>query len=175
MNEVGLPSIGDWGPWLGIDPVTRKRTHFARPVWYRAGDMERAVVFQPGYRTDRKSFGLHGMEITWLLRGPRGVTQFVLNTGWVPGEKGTSVRLADYYPSGVDLGYHALCPQYEGAEDYGRDDCAYLAEGQKCFYDGSGLNADALVPRFRIEGEAAIWRELAEEHDRLLVPGDSIG
>jgi hypothetical protein len=157
--------MGDWGPWLGIDPVTKKRTSFARPVWYPAGDAERAVVFQPGYRTDRKSYGRHGMEVTWLLRGGLGVTQFQIFTGWEPGLTRDDRHVNA--PMGADLGYHALCPQWEGQEDYGRMDCAYLPGGT-CFYDGSGLQADDLLRRFLIEGEEVVWQTLAERHDSLI-------
>lgn len=156
---------GDWGPWIGIDPVTRKRTHLAQPVWYQAGDAERAVVYQPGYRTDRQTFGRHGMEITWFLRGPRGVTQFKMFTGWDPGLDlvGEHTVMA---PMGVDLGYHAPCPQYDG-QNAMEGDCAYLHG--TCFYDGSGLAADDLLRVFLIEGEPAIWAKLAERHDDLKV------
>lgn len=159
--------MGDWGPWIGIDPVTRKRTQFARPVWYRAGDSERAVLFQPGYRTDRKSFGRHGMEVTWLLRGPKGVIQFCIFTGWDPGL--TLRQDTVNAPSGADLGYHAHVPQYEGQTPM-QEDCDYL--GGTCFYDGSGLMADDLLRRFLIEGERVVWQTLAERHDLLLTEGD---
>lgn len=158
--------MGDWGPWVGMDPVTRKRTVVAHPDWYPAGDSERAVLFQPGYRTDRQSFGRHSMEITWLLRGGLGVTQFKIFTGWGPGCVDDHTVNA---PMGVDLGYHAYVAQYEGQEEYGRMDCAYLAGGV-CFYDGSGLAADDLLKRFLVEGESAIWQSLAERHDGLVGP-----
>lgn len=170
-DSVPTTIMGDWGPWLGIDPTTKKRTVVAEPVWYRAGDMERAVVFQPGYRTDRQTYGRHGMEITWLLRGPRGVTQFVMFTFWEPGMG--SHEQSMHGPMGADLGYHALCPQYEGQDNYARNDCAYLPGGT-CYYDGSGLQADELLPVFFIEGEAAIWRTLTERHDDLLIPGEAM-
>jgi hypothetical protein len=157
--------IGDWGPWLGIDPDTHKRTVVAEPIWYPAGDVERAVVFQPGYRTDRQTFGRHGMEIIWLLRGPRGATQFKIFTHWEPG-MGEYERGLDG-PMGADLGYHALEAQYDGHEPMG--ECSYLHDRQ-CFYDGSGMAAGQLVPRFLIEGEPAVWQALAEWHDRLTVP-----
>jgi hypothetical protein len=162
---------GDWGPWIGIDPTTKKRTHFAEPVFYPAGDYERAVLFQPGYRTDRKTYGKHGMDITWYLRGPRGVTQFAMSTGWVPGQSGIEPSISDCYPMATDLGYHALCPQYEGQEQYGRTDCHVLPEDVTCYYDGSGLNAEPVLTRFLVEGEPAIWRALAEYHDELTVLG----
>jgi len=165
-------SVVGWGEWIGVDPETRKRTHFARPVWYLAGDMERAVVFQPGYRTDRKTYGLHGMDITWLLRGPLGVAQFVVFTHWTPGEVGhidwLSRKISS--PMAADLGYHALCAQYDGQTPMG--DCDYL-DDRPCFYDGSSLQAQELFARFVIEGDAVIWRELGERHDDLLIPGGS--
>lgn len=159
--------MGDWGPWLGIDPETKKRTVIATVAWYRAGDAERAVIFQPGYRTDRASYGRHGMEVKWLLRGPKGVTQFLVMTGWEPGlgRDEHEVRA----PMGADLGYHALHRQYEGAPD--GDACEYLG-GRVCFYDGSGLAADKLLARFLIEGEDVIWRTLAERHDDLKTADD---
>lgn len=161
MSETTPVVMGDWGPWVGIDPVTKKRTFIARPAWYRAGDAERAVLFQPGYLTDRKSYGRHSMEITWLLRGPKGVTQFKMFTGWDPG---TTRQDMVHAPMGADLGYHALVPQYEGQ---GQMDCDYLPGHAACFYDGSGLAADDLLGQFLAEGEQVIWRKLAEWHDDL--------
>ena len=171
MTEpVKTPSrMGDWGPWVGIDPETKKRTVIPQTVWYIAGDQERAVVFQPGYRTDRRTFGRHGMEVKWLLRGPKGVTQFVMFTGWEPGL--TRDERQVNAPMGADLGYHALCPQYEGAYEHGP--CDYLPGKPPCFYDGSGLAADDLLCRFLIEGETAIWQKLAELHDDLKAPTDN--
>lgn len=160
--------MGDWGPWIGIDPETRKRTVTAEPIWYTAGDAERAVVFQPGYRTDRKSYGQHGMEVGWFLRGPRGVTQFKMFTGWVPGLSRDQHEVTA--PMGADVGYHALCPQYEGHYEMGGA-CSILG-GKACYYDGSGLAAEDLLRRFLIEGEPAVWQTLSEWHDRLLVPAD---
>jgi hypothetical protein len=169
VTTAAGPSVvmGDWGPWLGIDPETRKRTVVAQPAWYVAGDAERAVLFQPGYRTDRKTYGRHGMEITWLLRGGLGVTQFKVFTDWDPGLSWRDDVLA---PSGADLGYHALVPQYEGHNEY---DCTLLVGSPKCFYDGSGLAADDLLSRFLIKGEDVVWQTLRERHDRLIGPTDS--
>lgn len=163
MNTQSEQIMGDWGPWLGIDPVTMKRTAVARPAWYRAGDAERAVVFQPGYRTDRKSYGRHSMEVLWLLRGPKGVTQFKMFTGWDPGlTRDTRTVNA---PMGADLGYHALVPQYEHHDTMSA--CSYLPGEPDCYYDGSGLAADEVLREFLIHGEQVIWNKLAEWHDDL--------
>lgn len=156
--------IGDWGPWLGIDPVTKKRTVIPDVHWYWVGNRERAVVFRPGYRTDRRTFGRHGMEVLWLLRGPNGVTQFVMFTGWDPGEQEKMV----YPPSGADLGYHSRIQQYAD-QPRAPGPCGYL-DDVSCYYDGSGLAASDLLERFLIEGESVIWEALGERHDALVSP-----
>lgn len=131
-----------------------------------APGFEQAVIFEPGYSNVAEGYGKHGMGIRFLLRGPKGVAQFLMNTGWVPGEKGVPARLAEYYPSAWDLGYHARVPQYEGAEQYGTQPCDYL--GAECWYDGSGLNADPVLAAFIAEGEPAVWRALRNQHDGLI-------
>lgn len=150
------------------------RTDFTRvlvaPVFYpdpTDSSFERAVVFEPGYSDPGPRgpqwCGKHGMDIRFLLRGPKGVTQFLMFTGWVPGEEATDARVADSYPMGADVGYHARIPQHE--DQWGQDNCEYL--GERCFYDGSGLYATEVLARFRVEGDAAIWAVLREWHDDL--------
>lgn len=137
--------------------------------WYpRPDGTERAVVFAPGYldtRTGPHTFGKHGMEIRWLLRGPRGAAQFMIYTDWVPGQEGGDSRTAALFPIAVDLGYHALVPQYEGQEDYGRQDCDIL--GGQCYYDGSGMAAERVLPVFIREGESAIWAALEARYEDI--------
>ena len=56
----------------------------------------------------------------------------------------------------ADLGYHALVPQYE---EQAERDCCYTSSG-KCYYDGSGLNAELLVENFISQGEPYLWSAL---------------
>lgn len=146
-----------------------RRTNIAMPDWYpRPDGTERAVVFQPGYTAERtldprKDFGKHGMEITWYLRGPKGVTYFGLMAGWVPGEKGVPRRLADIFPSGVGMGYHSPTPQFEGQP---RAVCTLLPGGF-CYCDSSGLAAHDLIPVFIVHGEPAVWAALEGRYEDL--------
>jgi hypothetical protein len=163
-----------------------KRTVTAKPEWFpRPDGLERAVVFQPGYSGDRTadprhSYGVHGMEITWFLRGPAGAVQFQIFTNWVPGELSPGHGLPpagrrferlpfEHYPMGTDLGYHSPVPHYE--EQPGRDDCHILAG--RCYYDGSGLAADRLVKEFVVKGEPAVWAELESYYAETLAGGAS--
>lgn len=135
--------------------------------WYpRPDGTERAVIFVPGYvDTEPHRYGKQGMEIRWVLRGPKGATQFVMYTDWLPGQKGGDPRTADMFPIAADLGYHARVPQFEGQEDYARDDCDIL--GGRCYYDGSGLRAEPVMTEFIRNGETAIWAALEAEYERL--------
>jgi hypothetical protein len=155
---------------MSINIENGRRTLVAKPEWFpRPDGTERAVIFQPGYSSDRTGnprtdYGKHGMEIRWLLRGPNGVTQFAIGAGWVPGEKGISPRVASCYPMGVDLGYHDYQPHYEDQPSMECD----LLEGGMCFYDSSGLNADRVMEQFIIHGEPVVWAELEEYYRDLL-------
>ena len=154
-----------------------RRTVIAGPEWFpRADGMERAVVFQPGFKHDRagdpgRDYGQHGMEIIWYLRGPKGAAVFNLFAGWVPGVKGIPPALSEFYPTGSDLGYHALVPQYEGQEDYRRDDCT-LMPGGTCYYDGSGLAAERVATAFIEHGEPAVWAALESRYEDITGPGE---
>ena len=122
-------------------------------IWRAREDgLEQAVVFEPGYNKRGSQYGVHGMGIRFLLRGPKGCTQFVMNTGWVPGES-MGLTTFNMFPMAVDLGYHAVVPQYGDLNDPDEDwrpytlDCVYLPSG-KCYYDGSGLNAEPVMVAF---------------------------
>lgn len=118
---------------------------------------ERIITFRPAFhrihKDPSKDYGVHGVEIRMVLRGPLGATQFVLFTGWMLPETldwwASRGIETDYKPTPADRGYHWSTAQYEGQEAC---DCDLLPGG-KCYYDGSGLNANetyqALVAKGR--------------------------
>lgn len=151
----------------------------------------RQIVFEQGYNylheTGATGRGQHGMGIRFLLVGPHGATQFLMNTGWTPrgqvdaqaphrepvhiDQDGLRVRdygFGSYHygltraPSGMDLGYHWLVPLYLGQEDYARP-CQYL-NGQVCYYDGSGLAAEEVLRDFMDEGVTSVWKHLVKRY-----------
>lgn len=129
----------------------------------------REVVFEPGHAwTTRNNppssdYGRASLRIRFLLHGPKGSVQFLWSTGIMP-ERDTE-RLTPAYtreawmhhtPMGIDVGYHADEPQYEGQDLY---DCEFRASG-KCYYDGSGLAGEDFLAMFLTEGEDAMWAGL---------------
>jgi hypothetical protein len=136
-------------------------------AFYPAEDgLERAVVFEPGYictTSGPHGHGRHGMNIRWILRGPKGAITFLVFTGWLPGREEMGLDAGAHSPMAADLGYYARVSQYEG--NFAREDCE--CTGGTCYYDGSGMAASDLFKRFTTEGEAAIWAALASRYDSL--------
>ena len=132
----------------------------------RPDGMEESVQFTPGFICTEQGgsgHGRHGMEIRWLLRGPKGGAQFLIYTDWIPGEPG-SPRTAHMFPMGADVGYHAKQPKYEDQAPMSGE-CEIT--GGVCYYDGSGLRAMELVEVFKQFGEQAVWDELEAVYAEL--------
>lgn len=129
----------------------------------------RKIEFSPAWDKrnpdPKKNYGVHGMEMKFILKGEKGAVQFVIYTNWhlphvskeFEKDKNASLFLK---PLPADVGYHSYVPQYEGQEKIS-DNCPYL-EGKPCYYDGSGLKAMTLFDLFVELGEEAMWSELEE-------------
>lgn len=139
--------------------------------------MEKIIQFTPAFdKRDPdpdKNYGIHGMNLRFVLKGDKGATQFIVYTNWhLPHvqkeleDKGTVCLIA---PMPADVGYHSPIPQYEGQEPIS-EDCEYI--GGPCYYDGSGLRAISVFERFTAEGADAVWKELEEEYNRLFERGE---
>lgn len=133
-----------------------------RPI---ADGFETAVVFEPGWNDRDGQHGVQGMDIRFLLRGPKGAAGFLMTSGWVPGEKGVNPSVATLFPMAMDVSYHAHSPQHDGHEQ-ATAKCPYL-DGQRCFSSGSFLAADPILEAFIVRGETVVWEALRERHDEL--------
>ena len=141
----------------------------ARVRWApRPDGLEESVQFTPGYNcpvTGPHGHGVHGMEICWYLRGPKGAVWLRVFTKWTPGELypghglPPDLRISphDRELDGAGLGCDARWPQYEGHEP-SRDVCSLI--GAPCYSDMSYTGADEAVRRFVAEGEQVIWDAL---------------
>lgn len=77
------------------------------------------VDFSPAFdkrHTDpSKNYGIHGVNMRFVLTGEKGASQFLVYTNWhLPSvsKEGWSDFMLE--PMGADVGYHAKSPQYEG-------------------------------------------------------------
>jgi hypothetical protein len=136
-------------------------------------DLTRELVMAPAW--DRRNegdgrYGQHCAEQRWYLKGLLGAIQFILFTGWGAGMivqpdapwQELHIKNTDRYnfnaPLPADLGYHSPTPRYENQHAM---DCHVLPEG-KCYYDGSGLNADRIFSILIHKGGEAVWEALEE-------------
>lgn len=151
-------------------------------------DLEKIIQFDPAWdRRDprpSKNYGVHGVEINFILRGPHGATSFRLFTHWMlphvvreQVKKYTSRALDEgqaYYllsPMPADLGFHSVEPvEYATQMDYCTtiyDDSQEAKKG--CWYDGSGLQAEQLFEEFVAKGEDVIWERLGQNYTELFL------
>ena len=148
-------------------------------------ELIKKIEFAPAYdkRHDNpnKNYGIHGVNIRWLLIGETLATQFLVFTNWqlknVQDElvtkayqgiqSGESKFLIEMMlPMAADVGYHSLFPLYDDDRPTG-DLCEYLG-GKPCYYDGSGLRAEDLYWKFVERGEDAIWESLQDDYNCYL-------
>lgn len=134
---------------------------------------ERIIQVQPPYDKRHpdpsKNYGIHGMTLRFILKGPKGATQFIFYTGQhlkhVADElaaKQNGSRFNRFHGMGADIGYHAYTPQYEGQTPM--EKCDIL--GCDCYYDGSSLRAREFEDEFLQRGEEAVWPMLEDEYRR---------
>lgn len=131
-------------------------------------EVSMSPAFDKRHPDPRKNYGIHGVEMRMYVIGKRGAVQFVLYTNWHLPHVDAELRAKGPKLSATpaDLGYHSPIPTYEGQEDYGHDDCHLL--GGRCYYDGSGLNAERIFDVLRAEGSDGVWRELEKYYDQAL-------
>ena len=143
--------------------------------------MKKEIIFRPAFYKRHpepsKNYGIHGVDCIFYYGDPKkGIVQFVLYTNWLLPKterefiaSGGNIMVKEHYPfifvqapMPADLGYHSPIPQYEGQMAM---DCHVLTCG-KCYYDGSGLNANRIYDILREEGSDGVWRELEQEWKR---------
>lgn len=136
--------------------------------------MERVVEFTPAYDKrhpdPKKNYGIHGVNIKFLLKGAEGAVQFLLFTNWFLPEVQAELdeKHIDHlpcHPQPADLGYHSLKPMYEGHKSITKR-CPDIG-GKPCYYDGSGLAAEHIFEVLVRHGEDAVWKELEEYYAEI--------
>lgn len=117
--------------------------------------------------TPSKNYGIHGMELRFVLKGPEGAVQFLISTNWqlphVAEEQKRAPAVAPWPhlvcgPTPADIGYHSSRPiwEYQVKDGPAFDECPWL-DGQPCYYEGSGLHARDVFAIFTEHGEQAMW------------------
>lgn len=139
----------------------------------KVGEFTRVIEFTPAYdrrnSDPKRNYGVHGVDLRFLLKGSNGAIQFLLFTGWhLPHVReehkqrdASAYRLG--FPIAADLGYHSFVPRYAGQEPM-TEDCPVL-DGKRCYCDGSGLQAEPVFDILVEQGEEKMWEKLQEEYE----------
>ncbi len=149
--------------------------------------LEKEVLFLPAFdkRNDnpKKNFGIGAVRCFMVLKGKKGAVCFQFSTGILLPKtileyikKGLAKYEifpsgGDHYhflnsPMGFDVGYHARKPQYKG-QKVGQRTCMFLND-KRCYYDGSGMRAEAYMNVLTEKGSDAIWKMLEGEYKLLI-------
>jgi hypothetical protein len=122
--------------------------------------LERIVEFEPAFDKrnvdPEKNFGIHGVEMRWVLKGERGAVQFLVYTNWqLPHVTQESINRLGFardfgmemrcfwLPMAADLGYHSKFPLYEGQEPMGAVDRKFHTDDLKEGLDRFQISATA--------------------------------
>ena len=139
-------------------------------------DLERIIRFYPAYDkrhpAPSKNYGIHGVNLLFVLKGKEGAVQFLIFTNWHLShvQKELDAKLDSQFPHlschplPADLGYHSPKPTYDG-QTVCFDSCEWL-DGQPCYYDGSGLAAEKIYNILVEKGDEAVWKELEKYYSK---------
>lgn len=127
------------------------------------------LPFDRRHSDPSKNYGIHGLDVYFILKGEKGAAQFAVNfpvfLPHVEREHEGKFPKIRKEILGIDVGYHSPVPTFEG-QNAMRGDCDVI--GGKCYYDGSGLRADDWVQElFSVRGEhidKLVWKKLEEEY-----------
>lgn len=127
---------------------------------------ERITRFSPAFdkRSDdpEKNYGIHGCELRMVLKKDGKAVQFLLYTAWYPKSVDiTGMPSVMLKPMPADLGYHSPDPMRD--DQYFSEDCEYIG---KCYYDGSGLDADEPYQILLEKGSDGVWEFLEDYYNR---------
>jgi hypothetical protein len=138
-------------------------------------ELERSMTISPAWDKTHpdpaKNYGVNPCQLRMSVKGAYGVVQFVMSTAWnlehVQNAHDNHKPDAHFthlgcHPTGYDVGYHALSPQYEDQESLTAE-CEYL-DGRPCYYDGSSLRAEDWKWMLISKGSDHIWEMLEAEY-----------
>lgn len=132
-----------------------------------AGAFTRVLRFEPGggdHEHGRGPYGGQGLALRFVLVGELGAVQFLVTTGWEPGEYAGRPG----YPFPSSFGFHwRLNPSEPGAPDswLRQPECDWFDGG--CYFAGSGLALQGVLEQFVSAGADAVWAALEEHYDTV--------
>ena len=141
-------------------------------------EFERIVEFTAAY--DRrnidpaKNYGVHGVNMRLVLKGPKGAVHFLLFTNWHLPHVAAAFEDKPFMlaPAPADVGYHSPVPLREWQTEPSASTCDYLG-GVPCYYGGSGLDASDAFAALVERGGDGIWGYLESYYQDIFEEPDN--
>lgn len=134
---------------------------------------EKVVIFEPAYDKRNpdpaKNYGLHGVNLRFVLKGEKGAVHFCVFTNWhlpeVTEEFKNKPRGYTWWePKPSDISYHSKTRLNEW--DYEHENCTWL-DGKTCYTDGSSLYAEKPFETLIREGSEGLWKFLEDYYNNI--------
>lgn len=125
--------------------------------------LQHKVIFRPSYDSRNEDYGIHNMEITFMVIGPAGAVEWDIGSNWYVKtareylEKFLPERV-EYAPKPYALSYHSPSALYEG-QTPAFSNCKFIG-GVPCYCDSHFSAAGLLVEPFLAQGEDYLWPKL---------------
>ena len=142
--------------------------------------VEMAPAFDKRNPEPSKDYGIHGVDLRMILKGPGSAVQFVLYTSWMlphvqdeMDSKPLNPRFPYvlHKPLPADVGCHSKVPRFEGHEPEHINPCPYT--GGACYYDGSSLAARDMYKVLCERGSDGVWEELERYYHETFSTAES--
>lgn len=139
--------------------------------------VEFRAAFNKRHDDPKKDYGIHGVDITFALKGELGAVVGSIFTNWHLPEVRADLEshwTSDcklYKPTGGPVLYHSPKPKHE--EDEPADDCPYI-EGP-CYSDISFLNGEDMLEALIRGGDEGVWNYLEGQYRLHLGPAADDG
>ena len=140
--------------------------------------MEKIIKFTNAFdkrnNDPKKDYGVHGVNIIFILKSNKGAVQFIIYTNWhlpnVQKEFDNKSPLSDmpylfHQPIAADIGYHSYVPIYDGQTQI-TDKCEWL-NNKPCYYDGSSLQAEKYFNILREGGDKKLWEAMCKFYEDI--------
>lgn len=144
--------------------------------------LERIVEFTPAFdKRDpdpKKNYGVHGVDLRFVVKGDAGAVQFLIFTNWYLPHVHESIVNRKYHhatdldnlfsPVPAGISYHSKLPR-DPEQEPSTEACEYC-DGQPCYFDGSILNAEKVFSLLVEKGDEAVWEFLEEYYNDRVRP-----
>lgn len=122
------------------------------------------LPFDKRHSDPKQNYGVHSLDIWFILKGPKGVVQYAVNFPVYLPHIDTSNFTWHQKIRGFDVGYHSPTPMYDDQPSMACE----LIEGGKCYYDGSSLRAvewtEIIFKTTGKQPEEVLWKMLEDEY-----------